>query len=144
MPNFTGQIKGRTVTQSIVSLNDTPEHQLMLSSTTATQTCSDPQFNSHHHDAWGTADLTKGHGTQHGYFANEHAHGDRSCGSYEGKVSIVNGQLSMEGTWKYTHGTGQFSGITGNGKFKGRQTSMTETEVTFEGSYQLKSGTRAA
>jgi hypothetical protein len=56
----------------------------------------------------------------------------------------VNGLLTMEGSWTFTHGTGQYSGITGNGKFHGRMTSPTDSETSYEGSYQLKAGTRAA
>lgn len=47
-------------------------------------------------------------------------------------------------SWKYTHGHGKFAGITGNGKFKGRMTSPTEFQMSWEGSYQLEAKTRAA
>ena len=144
MPNFTGQLKGTSSVQTIASLNDTAGHQLMLRAGTAHQTCSDPHFNNTRHSSWSTADVTNGNGHERGYFMNEHANGDREGGTYEGKVSTKNDKVSFEGTWKYTHGTGQFAGISVNGTFKGHMTSPTETEVTFEGNYQLKSGTRAA
>lgn len=144
MPNFTGQLKGTSSVQTIASLNDRDGHQLMLRASNAVQTCSDPQFNNTKHSSWSTADLTNGNGTEHGYFTNEHTNGDRSSGSWEGKVTTRDSQVSFEGTWKYTSGTGQFSGITGNGKFKGHMTSPTQTEVSFEGSYQLKAGSKAA
>ncbi len=144
MPNFTGNLKGRTVVMTAVSLNDTPEHQLMLRQSSAKQSCSDALFNGEKHSSWGTADLLRGQGQERGYFVNEHSNGDCNCGSYECKVSTVNGQITMEGTWKYTHGTGQFSGITGNGTFKGRMTSPTESETSYEGNYQMKAGIRAA
>jgi hypothetical protein len=144
MPNFTGQLKGTSSVQTIASLNDTAGHQLMLRAGTAHQTCSDPHFNNTRHSSWSTADIVNGNGTERGYFTNEHANGDRESGSWEGKVSTKNNQISFEGSWKYTNGTGQFSGITGNGKFQGHMTSPTESEVSFEGSYQLKAGTKAA
>jgi hypothetical protein len=96
------------------------------------------------HTSWGTADLIRGHGQQYGYFMSEHSNGDRVCGTFECRVATVSGQMVMEGSWKYTHGTGQFAGITGNGTFKGRMTSPTESETSFEGRYELKAGTKAA
>jgi hypothetical protein len=144
MPNFTGQLKGTSVAQTIVSCNDTPGHQLMLSAGTAQQTCSDPLFNNTRHSSYSSADVTDGNGHEHGYFVNEHANGDRESGSWEGTITTKNDRVSFEGTWKYTHGTGHFAGISGNGKFKGHMTSPTESEVSFEGNYQLKAGLRAA
>jgi hypothetical protein len=89
--------------------------------------------------------MVHGKGHERGYFVNEHANGDHEGGEYEARVSTSsNGQMTMEGTWKYTHGTGQFSGISGSGKFKGHMTSPSEVEVSFEGSYQLRAGTKVA
>ena len=144
MPNLTGQLKGALTTQTIVSCNDTPGHQLILRAGTAQQTCSDPHFNNTRHSSWSSSDITNGNGHEHGYFVNEHSNGEREGGSYEGKVSMKGDKVSFEGTWKYTHGTGQFTGISGNGTFKGHMTSANESEVTFEGNYQLKAGTKAA
>ena len=144
MPNFTGQLKGTNVAQTFVSCNDTPGHQLMLRAGTAQQSCSDPLFNNTRHSSCSSADMKNGKGHEHGYFVNEHANGDREGGEYEGTVTMKNETPFFEGTWKYTHGTGQFAGISGHGKFKGHMTSPSEVEVSFEGSYELKAGTRAA
>lgn len=144
MPNFTGQLKGTNVAQTFVSCNDTPGHQLMLRAGTAQQTCSDPLFNNTRHNSCSSADVKNGNGHEHGYFVNEHANGDREGGEYEGTITMKNDKLSFEGTWKYTHGTGQFAGISGNGRFKGHMISASESEVSFEGNYELKSGSRAA
>jgi hypothetical protein len=144
MPNFTGSFKGRSLVQTIVSLHDTPGHDLVLRESVSTHKSSDAHFNGTTNTIWGTADLVRGHGHERGYFVNEHSNGDRDCGTYECKVSTVNGKITLEGTWKYTHGTGQFNGITGNGTFTGRLTSPTEAETSYEGDYQLKAGTRAA
>ncbi len=144
MPNITGNLKGKTAAMTCVSLNDTPEHELMLRHGTASQSCSDAHFNGAKHTSWNTADLIRGNGHEHGYFMNEHSNGDRSCGTFESKITTVNGQIMAEGTWKFTHGTGQFNGITGNGNFKGRIISPTESEASFEGHYEVKAGTRAA
>jgi hypothetical protein len=144
MSNITGQLKSNATTQTIASLSDTPEHQLLLSITHSRQSSSDTLFNNVHHTAWGTADLHNGSGHQHGYFVNEHANGDRSFGTYECNVSTANGQITMEGHWRFTNGTGHFAGISGNGTFNGRMTSPTASEASFDGSYQLKAGTKAA
>ena len=144
MPNLTGHLKGAATSRTIISLSDTHGHELLLTMSNAKQTSSDSVFNNAKQTSWGTSDLVRGHGQQQGYFMNEHANGDCACGTYECKVSTVNGHITMEGKWKYTHGTGQFDGITGNGTFKGHMTAHAETEMTFEGNYQLKSGTRAA
>jgi hypothetical protein len=144
MPKFSGELKGNSLSQTIVCCDDTPGHQLMMRTGSAHQKCSDPLFNDTKHSSCSMADITNGKGHEHGYFVNEHANGDRECGSWEGKIVTRNEQVSFEGTWKYTQGTGQFAGISGNGSFKGHMTSPSETEVTFEGSYQLKAGSRAA
>jgi hypothetical protein len=89
-------------------------------------------------------DLINGSGKEQGYFMITSANGDRSCGKYQGQISSANGTLSAEGTWEFTHGAGECAGITGNGKYKARMISPTETETSFEGSYQFKAGTRAA
>ena len=144
MPNLTGNLKGTATVRTIISLSDTHGHKLLLTMGNSKQTSSDSAFNNAKQTSWGTADLVQGHGQEHGYFMNEHASGDRACGTYECKISTVNGHVTMEGKWKYTHGTGQFDGITGNGTFKSHPTAHGEAETTFEGSYQLKAGTRAA
>lgn len=144
MPNFTGSLKGTNIALTMISCNDTPGHQLILRAGSAQQTCSDPLFNNTRHNSYSSADVTNGNGREHGYFVNEHANGDREGGSWEGTITTKEGNVSFEGSWKYTHGTGQFAGISGNGKFKGKMSSPSDSEVTFEGSYQLKAGSRAA
>jgi hypothetical protein len=144
MSNITGNFKGMSTMQSMITLHDVPEHQLMLTAGKAVLKTNDSHLNGAKHHAWGTADLIKGHGQQHGYFRQHVSNGDSASGTYECKVTTVNGQLTMEGTWKYTRGSGQFEGITGNGTFKGKMISPTEDETSFEGNYQMKAGTKAA
>jgi hypothetical protein len=107
-------------------------------------TASDDNWNNVKMTYWGTADLVRGCGPEHGYFVEDHANGDRDYGTFEGKLSSANGQATIEGTYRYTNGTGMFAGISGNGKFKGRLTSPTEIEMSWEGSYQLGAGTTRA
>jgi hypothetical protein len=145
MPNVTGNFTGKCTVQTNCSLHDTPGHEMSLMEVRGSQVTSDDNWKDAKVNYWVTSDLTQGRGVQHGYFVNDHPNGDRDCGSFEGKMSVnANGQGTMEGMWKYTHGTGMFSGISGGGKFNGRLTSPTEVEMSWEGSYQLAAGTRAA
>ncbi len=144
MPNITGQITFKATMQTSVCLNDTPGHELVIRASSGPERSNDALFNNTVHSSYGTADLIRGSGQQHGYFVIEHHNNSRACGTYEGRISTVNEAVTVDGTWKYTHGTGEFEGISGNGTYKGRMTSPTELEASFEGSYQLKSGTRAA
>jgi hypothetical protein len=63
---------------------------------------------------------------------------------FEGKVKTAGGQVTIEGKWKYVDGTGLFKGVTGGGTYKGRMTSPTEVENTWEGTYELASKARVA
>ena len=81
--------------------------------------------------------MIAGIGPQRGYFVNEHADGDRDFGTFEGKIVTAGGEVTIEGIWKYTGGTGNFQGLTGGGTYKGRMTSATEVENTWEGTYEL-------
>ena len=125
MPNMTGHFTGTSTMQTNISLRDTPQHEMSLMEIMGLQTVSDDNWKDAKMTYWGSSDLIRGNGQQRGYFVNEHPNGDCDYGTFEGEVSNVNGQITIEGTWKYTHGTGKFAGITGNGKFKGRMTSPT-------------------
>jgi hypothetical protein len=85
-----------------------------------TQKSPDPSWNNARLRYYGLTDLVAGNGSQHGYFANEHADGDRDCGTFEGKVTTTGGQATIEGTFTFTSGAGKLKGIRGNGTFKGR------------------------
>ena len=144
MTNMTGHFKGQYTVQTQIALQDVAGHQLALSEVRGSQTASDPNFDNSKHCSCGTSDLTHGEGHQRGYFVNEHQNGDKECGTFEGKISNSNGQITSEGTWKYTHGTGKFAGLTGHGKYRGRLVSASEIEMNWEGSYQMAAGKRAA
>ena len=59
---------------------------------------------------WGTADLIAGNGPQRGYFVNEHSDGDRDFGTFEGRIATSDGQVTIEGAWIFTGGTGKLEG----------------------------------
>jgi len=144
MPNMTGHFTGRSTMQTVFSLHDTTDHEMSIMEVRGLQNSSDDNWKDTKITYWGTADLIRGCGAEHGYFVEDHANGDRDFGTFEGKLSSANGQATIEGTYRYTNGTGKLAGISGSGKFKGRLTSPTEIEMSWEGSYQLAAGTRAA
>jgi hypothetical protein len=55
----------------------------------------------------------------------------------EGKVSAAGGTMTVEGTFIFTGGDGQYRGITGGGTFKTVAKSETEVEATWNGAYEL-------
>ena len=137
MPHMTGQYSGKVTVNSSLELDDAPGHQGSLMEVRGLQTVSDENGKDSKMTYWGTGDFIRGTGMQHGYFITEHPDGDRDCGIFEGKIAVTNGQVTIEGTWKFTHGTGRFEGISGGGTFKGRMISVTETEMRWEGLYKL-------
>jgi len=85
-----------------------------------------------------------GNGPQRGYFVNEHADGDRDFGTFEGRIATSGGQVTIEGAWIFTGGTGTLEGLTGGGSYRGKMTSPREVENTWEGTYELAEKVRAA
>jgi len=144
MPNLSGSFSGRATAQSTISLQDTPNHDLNLLEVRGVQKSNDDNWNNAEITYWGTADLIAGNGPQRGYFVNEHSDGDRDFGTFEGRIATSGGQVTIEGTWTYTGGTGNFQGISGGGTYKGRLTSPTEIENTWQGTYQLAAKARVA
>ena len=144
MPDLSGSFSGRATAQTTISLYDVSNHDLNLLKVRGVQKSSDEKWNNSKMTYWGTADVIAGNGPQRGYFVDVHANGDRDIGTFEGKVKTAGGQVTIEGTWKYSDGTGQFKGLTGGGTYKGRMTSPTEVENTWEGTYQLAAKARVA
>jgi len=58
-------------------------------------------------------------------------------GTFEGQVTTAGSGMTVEGTFKFTGGDGQYRGITGGGRFKTVMKSDTELEATWEGHYEL-------
>ena len=144
MPNLSGHFTGRCTLQTNLFLHDTPGHELSIAYITGPNAVNDENWKNVNVSYWVTSDLTNGSGTQRGYFVNQHPNGDCDCGSCESKVTNNNGQVTFEGTWRYTNGQGQFVGITGGGTFRGRMTSPTDIDIAWEGNYELGAKSRAA
>lgn len=137
MPAFSGSFSGNIRTESILAPSDQPHHSLNIAEISGVQKSTDEKWNNSAITYWGTMDVIENRGTQQGYFVNDHGAAGRDFGTFEGSVSASGGQITVEGTWKYTGGTGNFKYITGGGTFKTRLTSPTQVEGTWQGAYEL-------
>src|SRR5580698_7871113 len=117
MPAVSASFSGNVAEQKAFAISDESNHALTLAQVTATQKSSDQNWDNATINYWGFADIVDGKGVQHGYFANSRGSDDRDWGTFEGKVAPANGEISVEGTWQITNGSGRLKGITGNGTF---------------------------
>jgi hypothetical protein len=137
MTKVSGSFRAKAHWQATASIPDKGSHDIGVVEIAGRQTSSDPKWNDAAITYWGMADLTDGSGPQRGYFHNAHADGDQDWGSFEGKITTSGQEVTIEGTWEYTGGTGKFQRISGNGSYKGRMTSPTEVAAEWAGEYQL-------
>ena len=138
MPTVSGSFSCNVNVQTAIALSDQSNHDLGLAEISGIQTSSDENFNNASMTYWGITDLVDGRGTQRGYFANVHGHEvDRDWGTFEGKVATKNNEVTVEGTFQFTGGSGKFKGITGNGTFHTKMTSPRTLEGSWQGVYTL-------
>jgi hypothetical protein len=137
MPQISGSFLGTSNSQALVVLADAPGHEMSLIEVGGPQTSVVPLWSGSTVRYWGAADLIAGNGTQTGYFMNRHANGDIDRGTFSGKITTEGGASTMEGTWNFSGGTGNFARISGGGTYRGRITSPTEVDVGWEGTYEL-------
>jgi hypothetical protein len=144
MSEFSGSFTGHVRALNVLSLSDTPNHELNTVEITGPQSSTDEKWNNARVTYWGLSDLVAGNGTQRGYFVNEHSDGSRNWGTFEGKVTTRGKETTIEGTWQFSDGTGMFAGIKGQGAYTTRLTSPTELQCTWQGRYELAASTMAA
>lgn len=144
MTKISGSFTGRATVQSSAVIPDIDGHELSLAEVEGPQKCSDPLWSDVRITYWGSADLVAGNGPQRGYWMNRHTNGETDWGTFEGKITTAGQQVTMEGAYKWTGGTGKFKSIVGGGKYKGRFTSPTEVINDWDGEYQLASAKAAA
>ena len=137
MAAVSGSFSGSIHAQSVILLNDEPNHSLGVAEVRGAQSSSDAKWNNSTITYWGTTDMQGLEGVQRGYFLNDHGAAGRDRGTFEGNVSIEGDELVVEGKWQFTGGDGQFAGITGSGTFKTRLTSSTTVEGNWQGAYTL-------
>jgi hypothetical protein len=144
MQSISGSFTAHITAETTLFPNDQPNHMLQIAEIRATQNSSDPSWNNARLAYHGITDLIDGNGTQRGYYANEHPDGDRDCGTFEGRVTSSNGQVTVEGTFTINSGSGNLKGIRGGGTYKGRQISPVEIQMTWTGSYEVAASARVA
>ena len=137
MPSITGSFSGKITKQSAMPLTDQPNHEMNIAEISGTQKSADPLWNNADLTYWGVTDLLDGKGSQRGYFTSVHADEGRDWGTFEGKVTTAGGAITVEGTWKFAGGDGEYRGLTGGGKFKTVTKSETELECSWDGNYEL-------
>jgi hypothetical protein len=137
MANLTGSFSGHIKSQSAIAVPDQSGHDLSLAEVVGTQKTTDPNWNNASLTYVGTTDLIDGKGTQRGFYVNTRSDGDREWGTFEGRVTTVNGLPVVEGSYQNSGGTGRFKGLIASGTFKTRMTSPHDVEGTYQGTYQL-------
>ena len=114
-----------------------PNHELSIGEVNGTQKSADPLWNNSKITYWAFTDLLDSKGSQRGYFNNVHPDGGRDRGTFEGQVTTAGGGVTVEGTYKFTSGDGEYRGITGGGTFKTVMKSETELEASWQRNYEL-------
>lgn len=137
MPNITGSFSGKITKQHALPMRDQANHEMSIAEVAGSQKSSDPLWNNASITYWGVTDVVDGRGTQRGYYNNVHGNRGRDWGTFEGKVTTAGGAVSVEGTWKFVGGDGEFRGISGGGKFKTVMKTETDVECSWEGAYEL-------
>jgi hypothetical protein len=137
MPSNSGTFSGKITKQSAMSLTDQPNHEMSIAEVSGTQKSADPLWNNSKITYWGVTDLLDGKGSQRGYFNNVHPDRGRDWGTFDGKATTARGGMTVEGTYKFAGGDGQYRGLTGDGKFKTVMKSETEIECSWEGTYHV-------
>src|SRR5580704_6726298 len=137
MPSNSGAFSGKITKQSAMSLTDQPNHEMNIAEVSGTQKSADPLWNNSTIAYGAITDLIDGKGSQRGYFNNVHPDKGRDWGTFEGKATTARGGMTVEGTYKFAGGDGQYRGLTGGGKFKTVMKSETEIECSWQGTYQL-------
>jgi hypothetical protein len=134
---ITGSFAGKVTAQAAVAVSHNENHALTLIQVTGPQTSADPLWAGARVTYAATGALVNGSGPQKGHWCNDHPAGDKDWGTFEGKITTSGQQVTMEGTYTITGGTGRFKGITGTGKYKGNITSPTDVVNNWEGDYTL-------
>ena len=137
MSSITGSFSGKITKYFAFPLNDQSNHEMSIAEVSGTQRSEDPLWNNSAITYWGVTDVLDGKGKQRGYFNNVHPDGGRDFGTFEGRVTATGGGMTVEGTFTFTGGDGEYRGITGGGTFKTVSKSETDVEATWQGNYEL-------
>jgi hypothetical protein len=88
------------------------------------------------------SDYVAGTGTHRGHRVSSFPDGDKAFSSYEGRTKTVlksgaSPEVTFEGKWWFTGGTGKLTGLTGGGIYTGG-VSSTGLTYQYEGEYDVK------
>jgi len=95
-----------------MSIPDQVNHELNLAEVTGTQKCSDEKWNNAAVTYSGLLpNLSRAQGRQRGYFINDHGADGRDWGTFDGKVTTSDAEISIEGSWQFIGGGGKFKDL---------------------------------
>ena len=106
---------------------DNPQHVITLARRSEPNHGSSPDCATMQVDVIAYSDTIAGTGMNRGHRTSTCPNGDKQFATYQGTTTAVPKQggppeVTLEGTWQYTGGTGKYAGIRGNGTYKGRLT----------------------
>ena len=139
MPEFSGSFSGRATLQTTIIASDVPDHQLNLAEIPATRNGTTHSSRTGASPTLSPAAVSSA-ATSSTNIPTEAGTGVRS----RVKVTTAGSETTLEGTWAFSGGTGKFTGITGQGTYRGRMPSANEVEMSWEGQYDLAVSARAA
>lgn len=137
MTNFAGTCSSKLQSQTTVGVPGPSDRQLAIAVMLGQHKSAGTKWNDAKLTYVGTTDTVQGQGDQRGYFHNVHTDGDTSYGTFEAKVTTSDMSTTVEGTWRFTGGTGAFAKLSGSGVFKAQMTSATNSEMAWSGAYEL-------
>ena len=89
----------------------------------------------------GVGDINGSMAKDHGYSTSIMDNGDTTIVRYEGTTQVKKDRSgTIKGTWKYVHGSGKFSGISGGGTYKGEIAADGSGWADVSGHYSLGKG----
>ena len=136
MTSVTGSFSGTITKNHSLTMSDLANHEISIGEVTGLQSSPDPLWEGSRITYWGITELLDGAGTQRGYYNNVRDIG-RDWGTFEGKVTIADGVMTVEGTWQCTGGDGEFRGASASGNFKTVAKSENQITATWDGVYEL-------
>lgn len=84
------------------------------------------------------AEGTGANARDHGYSTTVYENGDTTIVRYEGTAHMNKDRSStFKGTWRFTHGSGKFQGITGSGTFSGGGKTDGTADINVNGHYSI-------
>ena len=136
---MSGKATMKYSTRTVVPVGDVDGHALMVGEASGSNTSTGKWdfMSGATATSRSTADLTKGNGTQSGYFILSKDN-SQTVAKYSGTVRTVlspegKPMTSLSGEWRYVKCTGAYEGCTGQGVYQGAFLSENEIAVEFKG-----------